>query len=241
MAELAEYMSQLSDVEALLQQSPDDEALVSLKNDLLELIEITRGAGTDQASRPDVGSAPSPDGADQGGEPPNKKGQKRSRWGLASENSTTNQGSGGMMTSTAVSGAGTAGPSTIPEEYFDMPATNDTDDNAAANSASKKGKKSLALPDTFEIPAHLIPLESDTDKERNRKRRTIKALKSKWKEQKKEAESSLKQKSWQSFQKKSIGRSKAGVSAGESSSIFSTAVGEDGSTKVGVVSAPGKR
>mmetsp|Transcript_50972 Transcript_50972/g.75632 ORF Transcript_50972/g.75632 Transcript_50972/m.75632 type:complete len:225 (-) Transcript_50972:508-1182(-) len=96
-------------------------------------------------------------------------------------------------------------------------------------------------PSKFEIPPHLIPLESDNEPERNKKRRAIKALKRKWKSRVVEVERREKQKSWQDFvsgsggsKKKSKKRGLAGVDKlNKKKSIFRT---EDGmNAKVGVI------
>jgi survival-of-motor-neuron-related-splicing factor 30 len=98
----------------------------------------------------------------------------------------------------------------------------------------KKAKKTASK--EFEIPKHLVVLDTDTEPEAMRKRRAVKALKSKWRERRKEEETDKKQKSWQSFQKKNK----------TTSSMFSTVEG-DNDTKVGVASSgrqltqPGER
>jgi survival-of-motor-neuron-related-splicing factor 30 len=94
----------------------------------------------------------------------------------------------------------------------------------AAKKKSKKVKE-------FEVPAHLLIHEADTEAEKNRKRRAIKALKNKWRERKKEVETEMKQQSWQSFQQKTLKKRKD-----ENTSIFATQEG-DHAAKVGVVSA----
>jgi hypothetical protein len=81
---------------------------------------------------------------------------------------------------------------------------------AAAPSKKTKPKRKLGQDDkdihedsVFHVPRHLvIDPEADSQGEQNRKRRAIKALKNKWRGEKKEAEARTKQKSWQSFQKK---------------------------------------
>lgn len=44
MNQVEEYESQLADVQALLQASPDDESLLSLQKDLLKLISLTKAS-----------------------------------------------------------------------------------------------------------------------------------------------------------------------------------------------------
>jgi survival-of-motor-neuron-related-splicing factor 30 len=85
-------------------------------------------------------------------------------------------------------------------------------------------KKKAKVSKEFDVPKHLIIIDTDTEAEKNRKKRAVKALKSKWREQKKQAESEKKQKSWQNFSKKKV----------KSKSIFSTSDSTD--AKVGVVS-----
>lgn len=93
-------------------------------------------------------------------------------------------------------------------------------------------KKGNTVPSTFEIPTHLVPLESDTEAERNKKRRAIKTLKSKWRERLKESTTTKKQKSWQDFVGKGKKKRKKGVS-NVGGSIFKT---EDGvNARVGVI------
>jgi hypothetical protein len=100
-------------------------------------------------------------------------------------------------------------------------------DNYTNNtSKSKDSSKKQKIKD-FVLPPHLVPNEADTEKERNKKRRAAKALKSKWRLQKKEVESANRQKSWQSFQKKTVGKRK-------DDTIFATK--EDPNDRVGVVS-----
>jgi survival-of-motor-neuron-related-splicing factor 30 len=102
-------------------------------------------------------------------------------------------------------------------------------DSTAAATAEPPKKKAKKIKD-FEIPQHLIPIDTDTDADRNKKRRAVRALKSKHRAIKKEQESDKKQKTWQSFQKKKKLTDK---------SMFSTS--EDGNAKVGVVSAAGRQ
>ena len=95
------------------------------------------------------------------------------------------------------------------------------------------------MPSEFEIPTHLQPVPSDTDAERKKKTRAIKALKSKHREKTKEVETAQKQKSWQDFvsggKKK---KKRKGVTGGEGS-IFAT---EDGvQARTGVIGGGGGR
>lgn len=102
----------------------------------------------------------------------------------------------------------------------------------------KKKKKDDAVLDakSFELPSHLVPLESDTPAQKMKKQRTAKALKSKFREKQKEAQHAKKQNDWKSFATKT-GKRKKGIPGG--SSIFSTEEGVD--ARVGVVSGGGRR
>lgn len=126
--------------------------------------------------------------------------------------------------------------------------TNGTSDAAVAatiQSAEKKKKKkrkkdenAAVLAAKFELPSHLVPLESDTQAQRLKKQRAAKALKSKFRERQKEAEQSKRQNDWKSFATGGGGkkRKKAVV---QGSSIFSTEEGVN--ARVGVISGSGGR
>jgi len=94
----------------------------------------------------------------------------------------------------------------------------------------KKSKDDAVLDAKFELPSHLVPLDSDTEAQRQKKARTAKALKSKFRNKQKEAQHAKKQNDWQSFAKSSK-RKKGGMGG---SSIFSIDEGVNG--RVGVVS-----
>ena len=97
--------------------------------------------------------------------------------------------------------------------------------NAGAAKFDKKAQKKLKK--EFEIPESLLPLESDTEKVRNKKYRATKKLKSQFRASQKEYESTKKQSAWLDFSKKKRKKVKSG-------SIFKTA---DNGGKVGVVTA----
>jgi hypothetical protein len=111
---------------------------------------------------------------------------------------------------------------------------------------TKKKKKAeddanAVLDTQFELPSHLVPLESDTPAQRLKKQRTAKALKSKFREKQKEAEHAKRQNDWKSFATKAGGKKRKGVGGGVvgNASIFST---EDGvHARVGVISGGGGR
>jgi survival-of-motor-neuron-related-splicing factor 30 len=84
----------------------------------------------------------------------------------------------------------------------------------ASEPPKKKARKAASK--EFEVPKHLVPLDTDTEAEATRKRRAVKALKSRWRERRKEEETDKKKSSWQSFQKKNK----------TTSSMFSTVEGD---------------
>ena len=106
---------------------------------------------------------------------------------------------------------------------------------AAEYKQKKKKKKSddAMIEAKFELPSHLVPLESDTPAQRLKKQRTAKALKSKFREKQKEAEHSKRQSDWKTFATKAIGKKKKGVVIG--GSMFSTEEGVN-NARVGVIS-----
>ena len=180
--QISEYETQLADVLELLKASPDDAALLSLKNDLEELLELTK------ASLPQpLASVPQE--------------ESTTTWEITSVNAAESS-------------------SSIPAPSSESPA-------AAAAAASLEKKKLKKVKD-FEVPEHLKPLDTDTEQEKNKKYRALKALKNKWRERKKEVESAKKQQSWQSFQTKTWKKRKAAAD-----SIFTTQDGSRSMTEFG--------
>lgn len=114
-----------------------------------------------------------------------------------------------------------------------------TDALVSENKQKKKKKKSddAMIEAKFELPSHLVPLESDTPAQRLKKQRTAKALKSKFREKQKEAEHSKRQSDWKTFATKAIVKKKKGVVIG--GSMFSTEEGVN--ARVGVISGAGGR
>lgn len=205
MDQLREYETQLADVEALLQATPDDPSLLSLKSDLSELLKITR------ESLPAEEAEEAAAGGGEAAVAPVSVSASATGTASADPTSSNSAETSGMAAANAYAAA-------IDDA---LKRTEAPTESTAAEPAKKKSKK---IKD-FEVPEHLIPLDTDTDPEKKSKYRALKALKSKHREKKKEQESEKKQKSWQSFHKKKKKKDK---------SIFAT---QDGSTKVGVVSA----
>jgi survival of motor neuron-related-splicing factor 30 len=204
--QIREYEGQLAEVEGLLDLSPEDASLLSLKSDLVELIAITK-----QTLQTEVLALTS--AADD-------TKASASIFDRAMEAALGQSvGRDEPEPSDAIPTASFA--DIVQEAAEEVPRTINT-------SEDQPKKKNKAVKAEFEVPQHLICLDTDTTAERNKKQRALKALKSKWRESKKEAESNSKQKSWQTFQKKKKIKS---------DSIFKT--GDD--SAVGVVSAGGKR
>ncbi len=222
---LEEYQSQLSDIELLLAESPDDESLLKLKTDLEELIELTKdeqgsadanadedGALEDTGNSAQISSSAQQEDGEKGSN------QETDSRAVASEPAPAVVGSEATSTS-----------ATSTNESSSLPSSSAAAATATKSKTSiKKSKKILSKP--FEIPNHLIPLDSDTDAERKRKKRTIRALKAQYKSTQKTVESEVKQQSWQDFNKKTKKKRKGGAGG----SIFQT---EDGiGARVGVIS-----
>jgi len=228
--QIAEYESQVSELEMLLADSPNDEALIKLKNDLLELIQLTKSDAT-----PDGESAVEQQEDHGGVENQSGKG------GLEVDNIESSHGDHDeIQQSDAFSKLSKNSDNTVRPGNNENDATTTTtaaESTTAADAAastttkskkSKSNKKLLSKP--FEVPSHLLPLDSDTDAERKRKKRTIKALKSQYKATQKTIETEVKQQSWQDFNSKHKKKTKR---KGEGS-IFKT---EDGiGARVGVIS-----
>jgi len=180
---IEEYEAQLDDVEALLEDSPEDESFLKLKDDLLELIALTK---------------------------------------------QETEGSGGPSSSSSSLVATSA--QNYDHDTVKEQSNIETEPASAAPTPAllkldKKTEKKLKKP--FEIPENLLPLESDTEAQRNKKKRAVKKLKSQYRAVKKDYESTKKQSAWLDFSKKK--RKK-----GEGDSIFKT---DDDGGKVGVVTA----
>lgn len=118
-------------------------------------------------------------------------------------------------------------------------ATNATTTTSSSPPEKKKKKQkksdSAVLEAKFELPSHLVPLDSDTPAQKLKKQRTAKALKSKFRGKQKEAEHAKRQNDWKSFATK--GKKRKGAVGG--SSIFATDEGVN--ARVGVVSGGGGR
>ena len=219
MSEIAEYQSQLDGVEELLKESPQDESLLKLKSDLLELISLVSGADDTGEGATEL-EVPLDTAIEEG----KGSGKGDTKEEIRVEESD-NEHSGKSPSIAAEQTTSSSTTAALPKEQ----PSNGTSDPSKSAKAKKKSSKIVTKP--FEIPAHLLPLDSDTDAERKRKRRTIKALKSQHRSNVKSYESEKKQQSWLDFSKKKKKK--------KDSSIFAT--GEGLGAKVGVISGGGKR
>jgi len=230
---LEEYEAQLEEVEELLKESPTDESFLQLKNDVLELIALAKQGDADvddvDSGVDDAGA----DGNNAGTDGNEEEGQKIEQVHntntntiyadeqLQTQQQQQQQRTPESLTTTETAAAAAAAPSNQIEEGSN---------NNNANNKLKKVKD-------FQVPIHLIPDQADTETERNKKKRALKALKNKWRMKKKNYEADKKQQSWKNFQKKK--KSNNGCHNNDndnnynhSGSIFATG---DHSSKVGVV------
>mmetsp|Transcript_13319 Transcript_13319/g.15153 ORF Transcript_13319/g.15153 Transcript_13319/m.15153 type:complete len:225 (-) Transcript_13319:303-977(-) len=212
--QIVEYESQLISIVQLLEASPDDESLFVLKKDMEELLELSRATIESESSPPQP----------------------------VESNTQLNEASGtiyrphpNVKQETATE---TVPPIDTATTFNDDGSSGGGDEIVASMKKAppqkvKKRKKHKKVKE-FTLPSHLIPNDEDTDTERNKKRRAAKSLKDKWRHQRKEIESDNRQKSWQSFQKKTVGKR-----VDETGSIFATKEGVN--DRVGVVSKAKKR
>lgn len=96
----------------------------------------------------------------------------------------------------------------------------------------KKDRTEAILKSEFELPTHLVPLESDTAAQKLKKQRAAKALKSKFKSKKKEAEHAKRQNDWKNFASGGKSKKKKKNPIVGHTSIFAT--GSEVDSKVGV-------
>jgi hypothetical protein len=128
MEQLQEYETQLADVEALLEASPKDESLLSLKSDLVELLNITR------ESLP-AGEALEP---------------------AVTENVAESESA--QETTVAETSTSWSDPTSTSVPASSDPVKRSPAEAAAAEEPPKKKSKKLK---DFEVPEHLIPLDTD--------------------------------------------------------------------------------
>mmetsp|Transcript_13322 Transcript_13322/g.15166 ORF Transcript_13322/g.15166 Transcript_13322/m.15166 type:complete len:245 (-) Transcript_13322:303-1037(-) len=232
--QIVEYESQLISIVQLLEASPDDESLLVLKKDMEELLELSRANIESESSTPkksvgtisdDLPLLP----------PPSPPQPVESNTQLNEASGTIYRPHPNVKQETATE---TVPPIDTATTFNDDGSSGGGDEIVASMKKAppqkvKKRKKHKKVKE-FTLPSHLIPNDEDTDTERNKKRRAAKSLKDKWRHQRKEIESDNRQKSWQSFQKKTVGKR-----VDETGSIFATKEGVN--DRVGVVSKAKKR
>lgn len=250
---MSDAQSQLAEVDALIAASPDEPSLLQLREDLLQLIALEEQEKSNNIEAVAV-SAPVEQqeqiveshslGHQHVDESNNSEVQ--SSVGYAAQSKFTDN----VDTNNSLAEAPDLGSfqpvvkssykSTIPiASQANLKSAEDNDDIPAAAAATaqptekkkKKKKKSESddSPSTFELPNHLILLDSDTDAQRQKKQRAAKSLKSKFRAKQKEKEQTKRANDWKSFASKT---SKKKKKVG-GKSIFSTEEGVN--AKVGVM------
>ena len=258
---MSDARSQLAEVDALLAAAPDDPAMQQLRDDLLQLIALE-----EQEQLMVGGAAAQPSSAaplEPDSEPSlSTTNNSYTAQGAFLEHSITSNSAGiaeapdlgsfqpvvrNAAKSPPVLKSGDEDTTRVGNTKDSSTATNTNATTAPLSTEKKTKKKKKAAADDvdavldaqFELPTHLVPLESDTPAQRLKKQRTAKALKSKFREKQKEAEHAKRQNDWKSFATKAVGKKRKGHGIVGSSSIFST---EDGvNARVGVISGGGGR
>jgi len=251
---MADTQSQLAEVDSLIAATPDDPALQQLREDLLQLIalEEQESAGTAQPPEPSVVEAqPLSEGESE-----KYVSQGTFMAHVVSKEAVAEApdlGAFQPVTSSFAKSAAKSQPSTKDGDDAEDSANGspNTDPAKSAQPLEKKKKKKkkksspddAAPPAKFELPSHLVPLESDTPAQKLKKQRTGKALKSKFREKLSIAEHSRRQNDWTSFAGGGSGKKRkkggAALMGKKSGSIFSTEEGVN--ARVGVISGGGGR
>ena len=222
---MADTRAQLEEIDQLIALSPDDPSLKQLRADLLQLIalegeqespaeEVDDNSGAGQkhptSGFVDVTSHHTQDEGDQSvkldeEEPPSV--ESYSAKGTFTEHIVSKETAASeapMVGAFQVVSSGSKRSSSSA-----MPAQSNgnlKDDGAGTQGAEqpkkkkkKKDRTEAILKSEFELPTHLVPLESDSAAQKLKKQRAAKALKSKFKSKKKEAEHAKRQSDWKSF------------------------------------------
>eukprot|EP00751_Fragilariopsis_kerguelensis_P012830 CAMPEP_0170768148 /NCGR_PEP_ID=MMETSP0733-20121128/6197_1 /TAXON_ID=186038 /ORGANISM="Fragilariopsis kerguelensis, Strain L26-C5" /LENGTH=254 /DNA_ID=CAMNT_0011109473 /DNA_START=174 /DNA_END=934 /DNA_ORIENTATION=+ len=227
--QIVEYESQLISIVQLLEASPDDESLLVLKKDMEELLELSRATIESESSTPKKSVGTISDDLPLLPQPSPPQPVESNTQLKASDNIYRHPN---VKQETATE---TVPPIDTAKTFNDDGSSGGGDEIVASMKKAppqkvKKRKKHKKVKE-FTLPSHLIPNEEDTETERNKKRRAAKSLKDQWRHQRKEIESENRQKSWQSFQKKTVGKRVVDDGTG---SIFATQEGVN--DRVGVVS-----
>jgi hypothetical protein len=200
--QIAEYESQLANINSLLEASPDDDSLLALKSDmeaslatsvepaLAETSIVEMGKTTTTTTLPSLEDLPPPPASES--------------VSLSTMTNNNNYDMGLVDVHAGLLAAAAALPDVNSDDDDDDHNDSINNDNnnlisksmmmtmaaATTNSSSMKKKEKIK---EFVLPPHLVPNEADTEAERNKKRRAAKALKNKWRQKKKEVESNNKQ------------------------------------------------
>ena len=243
---MSDTRSQLEEIDTLIAASPDDPALQQLREDLLQLIALEEQEATEQQVVVEQPSLEA-NAVDNTRTSYQKQEEESSSVDYAAQGTfreqqqsiadAPNLGSFQPVHSSSTASDGNEKSSAVANLKDDTANTTDATNTATTTSPEKRQKKKkkkskddAVLDAKFELPSHLVPLDSDTEAQRQKKARTAKALKSKFRNKQKEAQHRRKQNDWQSFAKSSK-RKKGGMGG---SSIFSIDEGVNG--RVGVVS-----
>lgn len=201
---LQEYSDQLGQIQDLLREDPTNVEYLQLKKDLIELISLTT-----QQEQPKTVSSGLHLGASTVVPHKEQEESELCRSHSPSDNAyhedETNETKKSEEETFPLSKKSTSIKNHVAEP------------TEVATAATGKRKTLATISEAFQVPSYLIPLESDTAAEQNRKRRTIKALKRQHKEKVKELHATSKQQSWQQFSSKAMKKIK-----GKSDSIWRT-------------------
>eukprot|EP00587_Corethron_hystrix_P007868 CAMPEP_0113309876 /NCGR_PEP_ID=MMETSP0010_2-20120614/7740_1 /TAXON_ID=216773 ORGANISM="Corethron hystrix, Strain 308" /NCGR_SAMPLE_ID=MMETSP0010_2 /ASSEMBLY_ACC=CAM_ASM_000155 /LENGTH=266 /DNA_ID=CAMNT_0000165207 /DNA_START=26 /DNA_END=826 /DNA_ORIENTATION=+ /assembly_acc=CAM_ASM_000155 len=239
--QLLEYEQQLQEVDVLIQTSSSpDENFTKLRSDLIELISLTKAIVKSSGA--------------------NSVTHKQSKNNPTAAPSTIPELFTGTKSSSEkridISSSSLTAPTDVHSLSVSKGLTSNSEDPTTSSDAisqsfvpsltkpSSAPAATAALPDKFLIPEKLLPLESDSDAVKEKKRRKIKTLKSKFNEKKKEEDRAKKQATWKDFISTGGGKKKKkkGAGGGSSSGLKGIAktesmfrTGTEINAKVGVV------
>ncbi|KAK1745574.1 hypothetical protein QTG54_003498 [Skeletonema marinoi] len=244
---MSDAQSQLAEVDALIAASPEEPSLLQLREDLLQLIALEEQEL--QHDQQQIGEQHSLDhqhveDSNEQQSSENYTAQSTFTDNVGTSNSLAEAPDLGSFQPVAKSSHKYASSAIVSQANLKSGDDNEHDEistavassapAAAAQPTEKKKKKKKKSEEsspstTFELPNHLIPLDSDTDAQRQKKHRAAKSLKSKFRAKQKEKEQAKRANDWKSFASKT---SKKKKKVG-GKSIFSTEEGVN--AKVGVM------
>mmetsp|Transcript_13684 Transcript_13684/g.20506 ORF Transcript_13684/g.20506 Transcript_13684/m.20506 type:complete len:250 (-) Transcript_13684:208-957(-) len=245
---MSDAQSQLAEVDALIAASPDEPSLLQLRDDLLQLIALEeQELQHDPQPMGELHSLDHQhvDDSSEQQSSENYTAQSTFTDSVGTSNSLAEAPDLGSFQPVAKSSHKSASSAIVSQANLKSGDDNEHDEistavassapaAAAAQSTEKRKKKKKKSEEsspstTFELPNHLIPLDSDTDAQRQKKHRAAKSLKSKFRAKQKEKEQAKRANDWKSFASKT---SKKKKKVG-GKSIFSTEEGVN--AKVGVM------